>query len=195
MRGLLVAAALTLHVVILLPIALSVPKQPPPAPREQIFLVPLDLTETLSRRTAARRPPSPDPDRTRTSPTPRRARTAADPSTAETVSAERAAVTAPPADGGAGQAVTDPWNGRRPVTLALPCPPPPGDRIAARLCMVGPAPAQESDPYDDVGERRLNRSEQAREDGFERQRRANEAWREYTRGEGAYPGLRALRDR
>ena len=37
-----------------------------------------------------------------------------------------------------------------------------------------------------------SRSEQNREEGFERQRRANEAWRDYTRGEGEYPGLRSL---
>ncbi|MFC7378187.1 hypothetical protein [Brevundimonas sp. GCM10030266] len=190
MRGLVVVAALTLHAVILLPIALSPPREPPPTTtREQVFLVPLDLTDALPRRETTRQRAAGDlvrPPRPRTPPV--RATEAAAPAAASP------AAPTPDTDS-AGSTVADPWNGRRPVTLALPCPPPPGDRIAARLCQVGPPPTDGSDPYADAGPRRLNRSEQAREDGFERQRRANEAWRDYTRGEGAYPGLRALRDR
>lgn len=196
MRGLVVVAALTLHAVILLPIALSPPREPPPTTtREQVFLVPLDLTDALPRRETTRQRAAGDPVRPPTPPRPRTPSIRA-PAEAEAAAAATASPAAPtPETASAGSAVADPWNGRRPVTLALPCPPPPGDRIAARLCQVGPAPTDGSDPYADAGPRRLNRSEQAREDGFERQRRANEAWRDYTRGEGAYPGLRALRDR
>lgn len=192
----MVVAALTLHAVILLPIALSPPPQPPPAPPgEQVFLVPLDLIEPLPRRTVGHLRPTVDPDASRQPPAPPRPRETAPSSAAPAAPTAPSPVGPTPGADGAGAAVADPWNGRRPVTLALPCPPPPGDRIAARLCQVGPPPTDGPDPYVDAGPRRLNQSEQAREDGFERQRRANEAWRDYTRGEGAYPGLRALRDR
>lgn len=90
--------------------------------------------------------------------------------------------------------MADPWRGRRPAPAGLPCPAPPGDRIGARLCLVGPTPDRDREPeaYGDAGTPRRSRAEQSREDGFERQRQANEAWRDYTRGEGAYPGLRSL---
>lgn len=43
-----------------------------------------------------------------------------------------------------------------------------------------------------IGQRRLNASEQRRENGFARQAAANEAWRAYYRGDGPYPGLRSM---
>jgi len=43
-----------------------------------------------------------------------------------------------------------------------------------------------------IGQRRLNASEQRRENGFARQAAANEAWRSYRREDGAYPGLMSM---
>lgn len=43
-----------------------------------------------------------------------------------------------------------------------------------------------------IGQRRLNSSEQRRENGFARQAAANEAWRSYRREDGAYPGLLSM---
>lgn len=43
-----------------------------------------------------------------------------------------------------------------------------------------------------LGQRRLTRTESAREDGFVEQAAANEAWSAYRRGEGSYPGLRSM---
>lgn len=39
---------------------------------------------------------------------------------------------------------------------------------------------------------RAQAQDRRRDDGFARQARANEAWRDYTRGEGSYPGLRSM---
>lgn len=195
LRGLVVAAALTLHVVVLLPVALSTPPTPATPSREPIYVIPLDLTETLSRRTATRRSERPKPDRTADTPSAPRPRA---PVTTGPQPPARSVEPLPalPVEPGAaqGQAMADPWRGRRSAPAGLPCPAPPGDRIGARLCLVGPTPDRDREPeaYADLGAPRRNRAEQSREDGFERQRQANEAWRDYTRGEGAYPGLRSL---
>ncbi|QDH72915.1 hypothetical protein [Brevundimonas sp. M20] len=192
-------AALTLHVIVLLPIALSTPSTPTAPIREPVYLIPLDLTETLSRRTATRRSPlpaaRPAPDHSTAPPSAPRPRAPAT-TGARPPSGSVEPLAPPPAEQNPaqGQAMDDPWRGRRPAPAGLPCPAPPGDRIGARLCLVGPTPDRDREPeaYADAGTPRRSRAEQSREDGFERQRQANEAWRDYTRGEGAYPGLRSL---
>ena len=195
----MVAAVLSLHAAVLLPIALSPPSVPSVPPQSDIFVVPLDLSDSLTRRTAARRParsPAAAPDRPLSPPRPRVIAETAPPP------AEVAPLPVPPASPPASSAVEtaaqpmgDPWRGRRlGPPASIPCPAAPGDRIGARLCLVGPAPDRDREPevYADVGEPRRNSSDQAREDGFARQAEANEAWRSYTREGGAYPGLRSL---
>jgi hypothetical protein len=190
-----VAAVLSLHAAVLLPIALSPPPAPSVPPQPDILVVPLDLSDSPTRRTGARRTarsPAATPDRPLSPIRPRVIAETAPPP------AEVAPLPVPPASPTvetAGPPMGDPWRGRRlGPPASIPCPPAPGDRIGARLCLVGPAPDRDREPevYADVGEPRRNSSEQAREDGFARQAEANDAWRSYTRDGGAYPGLRSL---
>lgn len=55
-----------------------------------------------------------------------------------------------------------------------------------------PLRAIDAELPDETAAARARTADRRRDDGFERQVRANEAWRDYTRGEGAYPGLRSL---
>lgn len=61
-------------------------------------------------------------------------------------------------------------------------------------CRIFGAPLRTIDAEmpDEAAASRARTADRRRDDGFERQVRANEAWRDYTRGDGAYPGLRSL---
>lgn len=94
--------------------------------------------------------------------------------------------------GTAGIAMEDPWR-VRPGVVASPrliCPPSPENRLGRRLCAIGPD--VEPETYAETAPSRRTPSDRRREEGFDEQARANDAWREYTRGEGDYPGLRSL---
>lgn len=187
-RAILIAASVLIHAAILLPIALSTARLPPP-PDVDVFVVPVDLSPVPSKRRGRRVPASSDkplrPDD-------------------ETVAAGavvRSPTTPPPASPpsaapAAGVVIEDGWRVRAGLgpPARLPCPAAPGDRLGQRLCLVGATPEREPDPevYAEVAPSRRAASDRAREEGFDRQARANEAWRDYTRGEGAYPGLRSL---
>lgn len=188
-RGALIAASVLIHIAILLPIALSTARTPPPPPDLDLFVLPLDLTPALSKR-RVRRSASPSPFADPSAP-------AAGPIEPPSALASRTpAPLAPDAAPAAGAAIDDGWRvraGLRPPA-SLPCPAAPGDRLGQRLCLVGAAPNRDREPetYAEVAPSRRDRSDEAREEGFDQQARANEAWRDYTRGEGAYPGLRSL---
>lgn len=188
-RGVLIAASIAIHAAILLPLALSSPKLRAP-PNIDVLVLPLDLTPWPSRHRRGAVKPGPAPARD-----------------VEAVVAGRAedprlrvpSVSAPasaPAASAAGSVIEDGWRVRAGLgpPARLPCPAAPGDRLGQRLCLVGSAPDRDRDPdtYAEVAPSRRDRSDQAREEGFDRQVQANEAWRDYTRGDGAYPGLRSL---
>lgn len=185
-RGAVIGAVLALHVAVLLPIALSSPPIPPPSVAPELLFLPVTLGPDLSGKVRV-----PSPSRPPAPPVPRRPAEPAGP--ARGAPAPDAPVAPDRAgEGAAAAALNDPWGGRgRLVPLQIPCPAAPGDRLGERLCRVGPAPDRDREVYADVAPSR-DRSDQAREEGFARQAQANEAWRDYTRGEGAYPGLRSL---
>lgn len=66
------------------------------------------------------------------------------------------------------------------------------DRPLCRAQGAPPRPIEAELPDETPAVARVRARDRRRDDGFERQVRANEAWRDYTRGEGAYPGLRSL---
>lgn len=192
-RAGLIIASLILHATILLPIALSPPRPAPTVPDLDLFVLPLDLTPAPAQRRVRRSlAPTDSPPRPR--------------QTGQTASAPSAPTprlttpTAPSEPTAATVGVEDDWRvraGLRPPAR-LPCPAAPGDRLGQRLCLVGSAPDRDREPetYAEVAPSRRDPSDRNREDGFARQAQANEAWRDYTRGEGAYPGLRSMfRDR
>lgn len=178
-----------IHAAILLPIGLSPPRFRAP-PDVDVFIVPVDLTP-LSSRSRGRRGHVP-PDRVQ-----KPGEDAVAVGSGETLTTNvgplPAIPSAPPA---AGDGIEDSWRVRAGLNppARLPCPAPPGDRLGQRLCLVGATTEPEPDPevYAEIAPSRRSASDQAREEGFDRQARANEAWRDYTRGEGAYPGLRSL---
>lgn len=185
----MIAASILIHAAILLPIALSSPKLRPP-PEIDVFVLPVDLTPWPSRRRRGAVKPPPAPARA-----------------VGTVAAGRdeatrqplppgPASTSTPAAPASGPAIEDNWRVRAGLgpPARLPCPAAPGDRLGQRLCLVGATTERDRAPetYAEVAPSRRNLSDQAREEGFDRQARANESWRDYTRGEGAYPGLRSL---
>lgn len=196
-RAPVILLSILLHVAILLPIGLAVPHLVRSPVQDDLRAIPFDLTPVPFRRA---RPASTD----------RGAETSGAAGASPSPLRPRLAATAPssvvaPADG---PVIEDQWRvqpaeagqARRPLgrVANLPCPAPPGDRLGQRVCLTGSAmhraemPEGHADPLPSGPDR----SEQNREDGFERQVQANEAWRSYTRGEGAYPGLRSLfRDR
>lgn len=188
-RGALIAVSVLIHAAVLLPIGLSSPRFRAP-PDIDVFIVPVDLTP-VSSRSRGRRAHVP-PDRVLK---PGEDAVAAGSGEALTTNPTPlpAAPSAPPA---AGDGIEDSWRVRAGLNppARLPCPAPPGDRLGQRLCLVGATAERESDPevFAEVGPSRQSASDRAREEGFDRQARANEAWRDYTRGEGAYPGLRSL---
>lgn len=186
-RGAVIGAALALHVAVLLPIALSSPPVPPPSVAPEILFLPVTLVPDLSGSVRA-----PSPSRPPAPPVSRRPAEPAGPTRGAPVPDAPTTPGRPGETAAAASALDDPWGGRgRLVPLQIPCPAAPGDRIGERLCRVGPAPDRDREVYAEVGPSR-DRSDQAREAGFARQAQANEAWRDYTRGEGAYPGLRSL---
>jgi hypothetical protein len=186
-RGAVIGAALALHIAVLLPIALSSPPVPPPSVAPEILFLPVTLGPDLSGRVRA-----PSPSRPPAPPVPRRPAEPTGPTRDAPVPDAPATPGRPGETAAAAGALDDPWGGRgRLVPLQIPCPAAPGDRTGERLCRVGPAPDRDREVYADVAPSR-GRSDQAREEGFARQAQANEAWRDYTRGEGAYPGLRSL---
>ena len=188
-RAPLVGAALLIHVIVLLPMALSVPRVLPTPDLPDLIVLPLDLTPAMSGRPAR---VSGVPPRLRRPTVDAAAVRAPPPSEARTGPTRPAAA----ATADAGPAIDDGWRVRAGLNppARLPCPAPPGDRLGQRLCLVGAAPDRDRTPetYAEVTPSRASASDQAREEGFDRQAQANEAWRSYTRGEGAYPGLRSL---
>jgi hypothetical protein len=194
-RAPLIAVSILIHVIILLPIGLALPRLSRMPARPDVIVLPLDLTPPWPRALAPRqRPVLPD--------------------SVAGASAGRIRPEAPPllpqprrptspapalADGALGVAIDDPWRvqpqgGRLGPPARIPCPAAPGDRLGQRLCLTGSAMHRAEMPpgHADPSPAGPDRSVQNREEGFERQVRANEAWRDYTRGEGAYPGLRSL---
>lgn len=188
-----VLLSILLHVALLLPIGLAVPRLMRPAPIEH-SAIPLDLSPV---RFSRARPPR----TTETRPAPAASSPVSVPQPREPLP-NRAAETAPPP---ATTLEVDPrWrvqadeSAPAPRSIGrvarIPCPAAPGDRLGQRVCMTGSAMHSPDMPERMADLRRAGPDglEQTREDGFERQRQANEAWRDYTRGEGAYPGLRSL---
>ena len=173
--------------------ALSVPRVLPTPARPDLIVLPLDLTPATAARRArisGARPPIPGP-MANTAPV-----RSPPPSEVRTDTARLAS----PVAGEARPTIDDGWRVRAGLNppARLPCPAPPGDRLGQRLCLVGAAPDRDRAPdrYAEVAPSRQAASDRDREEGFDRQVQANEAWRSYTRGEGAYPGLRSLfRDR
>lgn len=192
-RGPVVLLSILLHLLILVPLGLAVPRLIRPPQSVEYQTIPLDLAPVPSLR--SRRPvtaSTPSPGATGPS--------AIRPRIPRAQPADSAAPP-PPADGPVIEErwrvrPVDPSTQRGPMgrVASLPCPAAPGDRLGQRVCLTGSAmhragmPEGHADPLP-AGP---DRSERNREDGFERQRQANEAWRDYTRGEGAYPGLRSL---
>ncbi|GAA0620366.1 hypothetical protein GCM10009422_14980 [Brevundimonas kwangchunensis] len=187
--------SILLHLLILIPIGLAVPRLIRPLQPIEYQTIPLDLTPmpvVRSRRLAQTSTPSPGARTVGPSAIqPRIPQTLPAGSTAPTVPAE-----APVIEERWRVRPLDPSAPGTPMgrVARIPCPAAPGDRLGQRVCLTGSAmhrpemPEGHADPLP-AGP---SRSEQNREEGFERQRRANEAWRDYTRGEGEYPGLRSL---
>lgn len=195
-RAFPLAAAVLLHLAVLLPIGLTTSRINRPPPKAELVIVPLDLapaafmSERATRRVA---PPTHPLDR----PAPRRR-----PLRRRPVCAGRASKAAgrrrggrccrergPPAgfDGPGGSPGADP------APTALPAAP--GDRLGQRVCAVGPGIGRQDagEPWSaPASSQRAAAWRRAREAGFERQVEANRAWRDYTRGESPYPGLRSL---
>lgn len=195
LRGPVVLLSVLLHVALLLPIGLAVPRLIRPPQPVEYQTIPLDLTPV----------PFPGPHRpadasTRSAGAASAGPSAIHPRIPQALPAESTAPS-PPADG---PVIDERWR-VRPVepsassgpmgrVARIPCPAAPGDRLGQRVCMTGSAIHSPDMPERMADLRRAGPDglEQTREDGFERQRQANEAWRDYTRGEGAYPGLRSL---
>lgn len=196
-RGILIAASLLIHAAILLPIGLSSPRFRTP-PDVDVFVVPLDLPPASSRRRGRQAPIPPDRPET-----PRQTAAVAPGETVDPDDAPSSAPDpseAPSSPPAAGSGIEDGWRVRAGLgpPARLSCPAAPGDRLGQRLCLVGATTEDDRDPevFAEIAPSRRAGADRAREEGFDRQARANEAWRDYTRGEGAYPGLRSLfRDR
>lgn len=192
-RGPVVLLSILLHLLILIPLGLAVPRLIRPPQPVEYQAIPLDLTPVPSAR--SRRPVT-----TSTPPAAAAGPSAVRPRIPPALSADS---TGPPAPAD-GPVIEERWR-VRPVdpsapsgpmgrVARIPCPAAPGDRLGQRVCMTGSAMHSPDMPERMADLRRAGPDglEQTREDGFERQRQANEAWRDYTRGEGAYPGLRSL---
>lgn len=195
LRGPVVLLSILLHFAVLLPIGLAVPRLMRPDQPVDYQTLPLDLTpipfpRSLRPADASRRP--------------RGAASAATPAIRPRIPLALptdSTAPSPPADG---PVIDERWrvgprdpsasNGPMGRVARIPCPAAAGDRLGQRVCMTGSAMHSPDMQERTADLRRAGPDglEQTREEGFERQRQANEAWRDYTRGEGAYPGLRSL---
>lgn len=192
-RGLGVGASVVLHLVLLLPIGLASPQLKRRPAAEPVVVIPVSLVpvERRSKPAALR---SPEPHRADRPPG----------SPAELAPQPERTDRAPEASPGAGRPDEIPgieaqwrvrpaegWAARAGRRLGPPCPPPESDP-APGSCPDGRRARAQSEAYAEIAPSRAADADRARQEAFDRQASANEAWRNYTRGEGAYPGLRSL---
>jgi hypothetical protein len=198
-RALGVGVSILIHLALLLPIGLAAPRLKRLAEPTREVVVPVVLFPVDAGRRAADAPAEVSPQASPASAVPTQGVVLKPPDEAD---APSAAISAPQ-EASQVQAregrTADDWiiaAGRR---LVRPCPQRLGESVRGPCPGVGQtersAPdrrALEPEAYARIGPSRASRTDQTREEGFDRQARANEAWRDYTRGEGPYPGLRSL---